>query len=161
MDKKCDIAILGGGPGGYVAALRGAQLKKKVLLIEKDRIGGTCMNRGCIPTKYLLHQTQMLRQLKDNTNIDGPLEKIKLNWARVQEGKRDSVNKLVKGIEFLLKKNGVQIIRGEARLKSERELSVQSQEETRIFSDKIILSAGSESACLPFLQPNGKKIINF
>ena len=159
MDKKCDIAILGGGPGGYVAALRGAQLKKKVLLIEKDRIGGTCMNRGCIPTKYLLHQTQMLRQLKDNTNIDGPLEKIKLNWARVQEGKRDSVNKLVKGIEFLLKKNGVQIIRGEARLKSERELSVQSQEETRIFSDKIILAAGSESACLPFLQPNGKKII--
>ncbi len=159
MDEKCDIAILGGGPGGYVAALRGAQLKKKVLLIEKDLIGGTCMNRGCIPTKYLLHQTQMLRELKDNTNIDGPLENLKLNWTRVQEGKREKVKKLVKGIEFLLKKNGVKIIRGEARLKSERELIVQSKEDTKIFPDKIILATGSESASLPFLQPNGEKII--
>ncbi len=159
MNEKCDIAILGGGPGGYVAALRGAQLKKKVVLIEKDQIGGTCMNRGCIPTKYLLHQTQMLRELKDNTNIDGPLEKLKLNWTRVQEGKRNSVERLVKGIEFLLKKNGVRILRGEARLKSEREVTVQSEEDTKIFADKIILATGSESASLPFLQPNGKKII--
>ncbi len=159
MDEKCDIAILGGGPGGYVAALRGAQLRKKVVLIEKDQIGGTCMNRGCIPTKYLLHQTQMLRELKDNTNIDGPLEKLKLNWTRVQEGKRNSVERLVKGIEFLLKKNGVRILRGEARLKSEREVTVQSEEDTKIFADKIILATGSESASLPFLQPNGKEII--
>jgi len=159
MDEKCDIAILGGGPGGYVAALRGAQLKKKIVLIEKDQIGGTCMNRGCIPTKYLLHQTQMLRELKDNTNIDGPLETLKLNWTRVQEGKRNRVERLVKGIEFLLKKNGVQIIRGKARLKSEREVIVQSEEETKIFADKIILATGSESASLPFLQPNGNEII--
>ncbi len=159
MDEKCDIAILGGGPGGYVAALRGAQLKKKIVLIEKDQIGGTCMNRGCIPTKYLLHQTQMLIELKDNTNIDGPLEKLKLNWTRVQEGKRNSVDRLVKGIEFLLKKNGVRILRGEARLKSEREVIVQSEEDTKIFADKIILATGSESASLPFLQPNGSEII--
>jgi len=159
MEEKYDIAILGGGPGGYVAALRGVQLKKKVLLIEKDQIGGTCMNRGCIPTKYLLHQTQMLKELKDNTNIDGPLEKLKLNWTRVQEGKRDSVERLVKGIEFLLKKNGVRIIRGEARLTSEREVTVQSKEDTKIIADKIILATGSESASLPFLQPNGNEII--
>ncbi len=160
MDEKCDIAVLGGGPGGYVAALRGAQLKKKIVLIEKDQIGGTCMNRGCIPTKYLLHQTQMLRELKDNTNIDGPVEELKLNWARVQEGKKNSVDRLVKGIEFLLKKNGVRIIRGEARLNSARELTIQSDEDTKIFADKIILATGSESASLPFLRPNGKTIIN-
>ncbi len=159
MDEKCDIAILGGGPGGYVAALRGAQLKKKVVLIEKDQIGGTCMNRGCIPAKYLLYQTQMLREFKNNTNIDGPVERLELNWTRVQEGKRNSVERLVKGIEFLLKKNGVRILRGEARLKSEREVIVQSEEVTKIFADNIILAMGSESASLPFIQPNGKKII--
>lgn len=159
MEEKCDIAILGGGPGGYVAALRGAQLKKKVVLVEKEQIGGTCMNRGCIPTKYLLHQTQLLRELKENPNIDGPVEKLKLNWTRVQEGKRDSVERLVKGIEFLLKKNGVQIIRGEARLESEREVTVLSKEDTKIFPDNIILATGSESASLPFIQPNGNQII--
>jgi len=159
MDEKCDIAILGGGPGGYVAAIRGAQLKKKVLLIEKDLIGGTCLNHGCIPTKYLLHQTQMLRELKGQTNIEGPIEQIRLNWSKVQEGKRNSVERLVKGIEFLLKKNGVQILRGEASLKSEKEVAVQSKEEMRIFPDKIILATGSESAGLPFLQPDGKKIV--
>lgn len=159
MDEKCDIAILGGGPGGYVAALRAAQLKKKVVLIEKDQIGGTCMNRGCIPTKYLLYQTQMLTEFKNNTNIDGPLEKLTMNWTRVQTGKRNSVERLVKGIEFLLKKNGVRILRGEARLKSEREVIVQSEENTKIFADNIILAMGSESASLPFLQPDGKRII--
>ena len=156
MDKKCDLAVLGSGPGGYVAAIRGAQLKKKVVLIEKDQIGGTCMNWGCIPTKYLLHQTNMLMELKSNTTLDGPVGKLRLNWTRVQDGKQDIVDRLVKGIEFLLKKNGVQVIRGEARLKSERELTVQSLEDTKIFADHIILATGSESASLPFLQPNGK-----
>lgn len=159
MDKKCDLAVLGSGPGGYVAAIRGAQLKKKVVLIEKDQIGGTCMNWGCIPTKYLLHQTNMLMELKSNTNLDGPVGKLRLNWTRVQDGKQDIVDRLVKGIEFLLKKNGVQVIRGEARLKSERELTVQSLEDTKIFADHIILATGSESASLPFLQPNGKNIL--
>jgi len=159
MDEKCDIAVLGGGPGGYVAALRGAQLKKKVVLVEKEQIGGTCMNHGCIPTKYLLHQTQMLCELRDNPNIDGPVDKLKLNWDRVQEGKQDSVERLVKGIEFLLKKNGVQVIQGEAFLKSEREVTVHSKENIDLFPNSIILATGSESASLPFLQPNGKQII--
>ncbi|MFC2160865.1 dihydrolipoyl dehydrogenase [Acidobacteriota bacterium] len=159
MEIKCDIAVFGGGPGGYVAALRGAQLKKKVVLIEREQIGGTCMNRGCIPTKFLLHQTQMFRELKDNPYIDGPVEKLKLNWVGVQEGKRESVDRLVKGIEFLLKKNGVQVVRGEARLKSEKEVTVFSKEDTKILPDNIILATGSESACLPFIQPDGKEII--
>ena len=66
MNKKFDLAIIGGGPGGYVAALRGAQLKKKVVLFEKDRVGGTCMNWGCIPAKFLLHQTKIFKEAKDN-----------------------------------------------------------------------------------------------
>ena len=159
MEKKCDIAIIGGGPGGYVAALRAAQLKKKVILIEREKLGGTCMNYGCIPTKYLLHQTQMIEDLKSNKNIDGPLEKIKLNWTRVQDGKRDSVKRLIKGIEFLLEKNGVQVVYGEASLRSERKLTVLSDIDIDVFAERIILATGSESASLPFLRPDGKKII--
>ncbi|MGD2295611.1 MAG: dihydrolipoyl dehydrogenase [Candidatus Aminicenantes bacterium] len=159
MDKKWDIVIIGGGPGGYVAAIRAAQLKKKVLLVEKDRIGGTCMNWGCIPTKYLLHQTQLVKDLRENKNIRGPLGEIQLNWAKVQEGKKNCVDRLVKGIAFLLEKNGVGVVRGTARLKSEREVSVLDGDETTYQTDKIVLAAGSEAAGLPFLQPNGKEII--
>ena len=66
MDSKKDIAIIGGGPGGYLAALRAGQLGRKVVLFEEDRIGGTCMNYGCIPTKYLLHQTKILKEVAEN-----------------------------------------------------------------------------------------------
>ncbi|MGB6338876.1 MAG: FAD-dependent oxidoreductase, partial [Candidatus Aminicenantaceae bacterium] len=66
MKEKYDIAVVGGGPGGYVAALRGAQLKKNVVLLERDRVGGTCMNWGCIPTKYLLQQTKIYKDAIDN-----------------------------------------------------------------------------------------------
>lgn len=159
MEKKWDIAVIGGGPGGYVAAIRAAQLKKNVLLVERDRIGGTCMNWGCIPTKYLLHQTQMIRELRENENIDGPVVDITLNWARVQEGKRKSVERLVKGIEFLLQKNGVQIVRGEAFLKSDKEIAIRTDEEKIFNADKIVLATGSEASGLPFLLFNGNEII--
>lgn len=160
MDKKYDLAIIGGGPGGYVAAIRAAQLKKRVVLVEKDRIGGTCMNYGCIPAKYLLHQTKIYRELKENKNIEGPLEKIKCNWNRVQEEKNKIVERLVKGIEFLLRKNGIEIVKGEGFIKSEKQIAVKTEGEDQIFeSDKIILATGSRPAALPFLEPNGKEVV--
>ncbi|TET71610.1 MAG: dihydrolipoyl dehydrogenase [Candidatus Aminicenantes bacterium] len=160
MDKKYDLAIIGGGPGGYVAAIRAAQLKKRVVLIEKDRIGGTCMNYGCIPAKYLLHQTKIYRELKENKNIEGPLEKIKCNWKRVQEEKNKIVERLVKGIEFLLRKNGIEIVKGEGFIKSEKQIAVKTEGGDQILeSDKIILATGSRPAALPFLEPNGKEVV--
>ena len=160
MDKKWDVAILGGGPGGYVAAIRAAQLKKRVVLVEKDRIGGTCMNYGCIPAKYLLHQTKIYRELKENKNIEGPLEKIKCNWKRVQEEKNKIVERLVKGIEFLLRKNGIEIVKGEGFIKSEKQIAVKTEGGDQILeSDKIILATGSRPAALPFLEPNGKEVV--
>ena len=160
MDNKYDLAVIGGGPGGYVAAIRAAQLKKRVVLVEKDRIGGTCMNYGCIPAKYLLHQTKIYRELKENKNIEGPLEKIKCNWKRVQGEKNKIVERLVKGIEFLLRKNGIEIVKGEGFIKSEKQIAVKTEGGDQILeSDKIILATGSRPAVLPFLEPNGKEVV--
>ncbi len=160
MRGKQDLIILGGGPGGYVAALRAAQLKKRVVLIEKDELGGTCMNYGCIPTKYLLHQTQVFRELKKSKNIVGEVDKMKLNWEKIHEEKKSVVDRLVKGIDFLLDKNGVKVIKGTGFLKNENQVSVEENGEAKILeSNSIILAMGSRPAALPFLAPNGKEVI--
>ena len=104
MAEKRDIVIIGGGPGGYLAAMRAAQLKKTVTLVDRDRIGGTCINYGCIPTKYLLHQTKVLKELAGAKNLEGPAGEVKLNWAKVQQGRQAVVDQLVKGLVFLLEK---------------------------------------------------------
>lgn len=160
MQKKWDMIIVGGGPGGYVAALRGTQLKKRVVLIERDRIGGTCMNYGCIPTKYLLYQTKVFEEILESKVVEGPLEKLRLNWKKMQEEKQRIVDQFVQGLDFLLTKNGVTLLKGDARLTGERQVKVQTEtEEMSIEGDKIILATGSSPAELPFLVPNGKEVI--
>jgi dihydrolipoamide dehydrogenase len=160
MDKKYDLAIIGGGPGGYVAAIRAAQLGKKVALIEKDKLGGTCLNYGCIPAKYLLHQTAVFREIQESKNLRGPLKEIKCDWERVQKEKSEVVAKMVKGVEFLLKRNGVEVVKGTGFLKNERQVIVETEgEEKLIEAEKIILAIGSKPTKLPFLAPNGKEVV--
>jgi dihydrolipoamide dehydrogenase len=159
MREKWEIAIIGGGPGGYVAALRAAQLKKRVVLIEKEKIGGTCINHGCIPAKYLLHQAKLFSQLKSNKSFEGPLDKIQCNWKMVQDEKNKVVERLVKGIEFLLKRTGVTLIKGTAHIKNERHIIVMTKEDEFVLEAKtLILAAGSRPAQLPFLTPNGQEV---
>jgi len=161
MNRKYDIAIIGAGPGGYVAAVKAAQLKKRVVVIEKESVGGTCMNWGCIPTKYLLHQTKMYTQTIANDNIDGAKNGLTCNWTRLQNEKSQVVGRLVAGIEFLLKQNGVDVVKGKAQLKSEREIQVCMAGEDQIYeADKIILATGSLSTDLPFLPLNGSEVID-
>ena len=160
MLKKHHLVIIGGGPGGYVAALRAAQLKQKVLLIEEDRIGGTCMNYGCIPTKFLLHQTRMIHELRQNKKLAGPRQDLRLDWPLTQEDKGKVVDRLVRGIEFLLERCGVQVLKGEARLINEKEVRVRDASGEKAFeAENIILATGSRSADLPFLKPDGKMIL--
>lgn len=158
-EEKTEVAIIGAGPGGYVAALRGAQLKKRVILIEEDRVGGTCTNYGCIPTKYLLHETQILKEAKGNSRLKGR-ESLQLDWFEVQKTRQTIIDRLVKGIEFLLEKNGVRLIKGKAHLIDPRHVAVVSnQNEMRIEAERVILAMGSRSADLPFLKADGSKII--
>jgi len=160
MEKKYELAIIGGGPGGYVAAIRAAQLGKKVVLVEKDRLGGTCLNYGCIPAKYLLHETKLYREIQESKNLQGPVKELKCDWQRVQKEKNEVVEKVVRGVEFVLKKNGVELVKGIGFLKSERQVVVKTQEEERILeAEKIILATGSKPTKLPFLAPNGKEVV--
>jgi dihydrolipoamide dehydrogenase len=115
MEK--DILVIGGGPGGYVAAIRAAQLGASVCLIEKDRLGGTCLNRGCIPTKVLYRNAEILNTLKSidefGINIDG----YNINVEKIQSRKQSVIDQLVGGVEQLLKANKVEIVFGTASFK--------------------------------------------
>src|SRR4030042_5490416 len=160
MSEKRDLIIIGGGPGGYVAALRAAQLQKKVTVIEEDRIGGTCMNYGCIPTKFLLSQTKAWSELKHSPRIEGWGENVCLNWPSVQKEKRGIVDRLVRGTEFLLERNGAEGLKGRGELRSERGVLFWGPAgEKALEAEKIILAAGSRSAALPFLKPAGNTVI--
>ena len=97
------IVILGGGPAGYVAAIRAAQLGAEVILVEKDKVGGTCLNRGCIPTKVLLHTTVEIENInKDFKEIGIDITGAEVNWKQLQKRKDKIINKLVAGVEGLL-----------------------------------------------------------
>jgi dihydrolipoamide dehydrogenase len=160
MSEKRDIVIIGGGPGGYLAAMRGAQFRKKITIVEADRIGGTCINYGCIPTKYLLHQTKILKEVVGTRTLEGPTGEIRLNWSRVQQGRQAVVDSLVKGLVFLLEKGKVEIVKGTARLGAGKVVTVRTAEGERAFeADKVIVATGSRAASLPFLKPDGRAVV--
>ncbi|MCX6566362.1 MAG: FAD-dependent oxidoreductase, partial [Candidatus Aminicenantes bacterium] len=162
MNIRKDIAVIGGGPGGYVAALRAAQLGKSVVLFEKEWVGGTCMNIGCIPTKHLLHQTKILREIRTAKTLDGPASQVTLNWARVQEEKRKVVDRLVRGVAFLLQRNGIEFVRGTAVLREERKIAVRTADgEEKLYEvGAVILAHGSRPAELPFLKFDGTSVLS-
>jgi len=160
MVDKRDMVVIGGGPGGYLAAMRAGQLKKSVTLIDRDRVGGTCINYGCIPTKYLLHQTKILKDVAGTKTLEGPVGEVRLNWKKVQEGRQGVVDRLVNGIVFLLEKGKVEIVKAPARLRSDRSVVVRTPEGERVYeAEKVIVATGSRAASLPFLKPNGRTVI--
>jgi dihydrolipoamide dehydrogenase len=145
-----DVAVDGGGPGGYVAAIRAAQLGAKVLLAEKDKIGGVCLNRGCIPTKALLKSADKWRELKNCAAFGLKAENIGFDFAAVTARKDEVVAQLQSGIVKLVKSNHVAVVSGTAVLRGPKEIEVTAQAEKSSFTtDKIILAAGSVSAGLP------------
>ncbi|MCF8009814.1 MAG: dihydrolipoyl dehydrogenase [Clostridiales bacterium] len=154
-----DIAVIGGGPGGYVAAIRAAQLGAKVAVIEKDELGGTCLNRGCIPTKSLLASAEKLDDVKKAAEFGIEVEEPKINMRKVQERKNDVVKKLVGGINQLFKKNKVEYIKGTAKVSSPNEIVCSGEETKTITCSNIIIAAGSKPALIKSLGYNGKTVI--
>lgn len=146
-----DIVIIGGGPGGYVSAIRAAQLGGKVTLIEQNELGGTCLNRGCIPTKALLRGVELLELLEGSKDFGIHVGGISVDFLRLMARKDRSVKTLVAGVAGLMKANGIEVIKGQAQLLSPREIEV-LDEQGRKFAfqaRKIILATGSISADLP------------
>lgn len=144
------IIVVGGGPGGYVAAIRAAQLGAEVHIVEAESMGGTCLNVGCIPTKALLHTAELYRMLQQGKSIGLKTENISVDWTALQNRKKTVVNKLVKGVESLLKANKVIVHRGSAALKDARTVEITGAEQTSITADAVILAVGSEPVKIPF-----------
>jgi dihydrolipoamide dehydrogenase len=119
-----DIAILGGGPGGYVAAIYAGKKKAKVALIEKADIGGTCLNRGCIPTKALIHSANLYKNIEQANKFGLAVSGVDVNWDSVQYNKQTIVTKLTKGVESLLKANGVTTYRGYGELQDKNTIKI-------------------------------------
>ncbi len=145
------IAILGGGPAGYVAAVRAAQLGAEVVLIEKNKVGGTCLNRGCIPTKVLLHTAVEIEKANNDFKEMGiEIAEAKVNWKQLQKRKDKIISRLVGGVEGLLKSNKIIKIAGEGRFKSTREIIVKNgSEEAIVGFDYAVIATGSKPALIP------------
>ncbi|MDK2878013.1 MAG: dihydrolipoamide dehydrogenase [Thermoanaerobacteraceae bacterium] len=145
-----DIVIIGGGPGGYVAAIYAGKKKAKVALIEKDKLGGTCLNRGCIPTKALIHSANLLNEIKNAKRFGITAEDIKADWQAIQQNKETIVKTLRTGVENLLKANGVTTYKGTAKLLDKNTVKITyNTGEENITAEKIILATGSSPVIVP------------
>ncbi len=150
MEEK-DIVIIGGGPAGYVAAIRAAQLGGKVTLIEKDTLGGTCLNRGCIPSKSLLHSVELFHSIKNAEQYGIKATDVSINLAKMQANKNKVVSTLVAGVQSLLVGNKVEVIKGRAKLTPSRQVEIDTGQEQKqtIQAKKIILATGGKPIRLP------------
>ncbi|NMA83864.1 MAG: dihydrolipoyl dehydrogenase [Epulopiscium sp.] len=145
---EADIAILGGGPGGYVAAIQGAKLGAKVILIEKDKVGGTCLNRGCIPTKALVRSAQVYEDIKNAEQYGITLENHAIDMEKVIKRKDSIVENLVQGIEHLLNKQKITLKTGNGKLIDPN--TIQIDEKTLVRAKNIIIATGSKVCTPPF-----------
>ncbi|MDQ6851163.1 MAG: dihydrolipoyl dehydrogenase [Actinomycetota bacterium] len=155
-DKQSDLVILGGGSGGYAAALRAAELGKSVVLIEKDKIGGTCLHRGCIPTKALLHAGEIADGARESASFGVNASFDGIDMAGVHKYKDGVVGKNWKGLQGLIKSRGIETVEGEGRLTGPKSVQVGDGTYT---ATNIILATGSYSRTLPGLELDGERVI--
>ena len=158
---KKELVIIGGGPGGYVAAIRAAQLGVTVTLIEQDRIGGTCLNRGCIPTKAFYKNAEVISLMQASEEFGVTLPSFDFDMKKVLERKNDVVSRVCGGVEQLLKGNRIEVLRGTARFVGAKSLIVTDTAgiETRIEPERILIATGSKPT--PLIEPgmNSPKVI--
>ncbi|PNQ80383.1 dihydrolipoyl dehydrogenase [Paenibacillus sp. F4] len=169
MTIHCDVAILGGGTGGYVAAIRAAQLGKEVVIIEKDKLGGTCLHRGCIPSKALLRSAEVYATIKESAQYGIETSGAQLVFPKVQERKEAVVEQLHQGVQFLMRKNKITILSGKGRVIGPSIFSPKSGavaveledgEMETIVPAHLIIATGSRPRVLSGLEPDGEFILS-
>ena len=156
--SKYDVIVLGSGPGGYVTAIRASQLGLKTAVIEKESLGGVCLNWGCIPTKALLKSAQVFEYLKHAGDYGLKVEAYDKDFDAVVNRSRNVAEGMSKGVQFLMKKNKIDVISGYGTLKSGKKVDVDG---TEYSADHIIIATGARSRELPSLPQDGKKVIGY
>lgn len=164
MANSFDLIVVGSGPGGYVAAIRASQLGKKVAIVERESLGGICLNWGCIPTKALLKSAQVYEYMQHAKDYGLTVEKFGADFPAVVKRSRDVAEGMSKGVQFLMKKNKIETILGNARLTKDKKVEVTMNEggKKEIYSaPHIILATGARSRSLDHMKIDGKKIIGY
>lgn len=159
MDKY-DVIVIGGGPGGYVAAIRCSQLGLKTALVEKDALGGVCLNWGCIPTKSLLHNAEVISLLKQGKiyGFDFDMDSLKVDYGAAQKRSREVSSKLVKGIEYLMKKNKIDTFFGTARFTDKYRIEIEPEGQV-LEGKNIIIAAGSKANLIPGIASENQNML--
>ncbi len=156
--SKYDVIVLGSGPGGYVTAIRASQLGLKTAVIEKESLGGVCLNWGCIPTKALLKSAQVFDYLKHAEDYGLSVKQYNKDFTKVVARSRSVADGMSKGVQFLMKKNKIDVLKGFGKLKPGKKVDVEG---TEYSADHIIVATGSRSRVLPNLPQDGKKVIGY
>ena len=161
--SKYDIIVLGSGPGGYVTAIRASQLGLKTAVIEKESLGGICLNWGCIPTKALLKSAQVFEYLKHAEDYGLSVENPDKDFTKVVKRSRNIAEGMSNGIKFLMKKNKIDVINGFGKVKAGKKVDVTAEDGTitEYSADHIIIATGARSRELPSLPQDGKKVIGY
>ena len=158
-----DVVVIGTGPGGYPAAIRASQLGLKVAVIEKESLGGICLNWGCIPTKALLKSAQVYEYMKHSADYGINASSVQHDFSAVIKRSRGVADKMSKGVTFLMKKNKIDVIMGYGKVKAKGQVEVTAADGSKqiIESKYIILATGGRSRELPNLKQDGNKVIGY
>ncbi|MGC9954735.1 MAG: dihydrolipoyl dehydrogenase [Rhizomicrobium sp.] len=159
MSETFDVIVVGGGPGGYVSAIRAAQLGLKTAVVERDKLGGICLNWGCIPTKALLRSSEIWHLMHRLNEFGFSADNLKFDLAKIVERSRKVSQQLSNGVGFLMKKHKITVVPGEARLSGRGKLVVTKDGiSTEIAAKNIVLATGARARTLPGVEPDGKLV---
>ena len=162
MSKKYDLIVLGSGPGGYVTAIRASQLGLKTAIIEKESLGGVCLNWGCIPTKALLKSAQVFEYLKNADSYGLKIKDFDKDFESVVTRSRNVADGMSKGVNFLMKKNKIDVITGYGKILPNKNISVENNGQTENFeANNIVIATGGRSRVIESIPQDGKKIIGY
>ena len=173
MSGKYGVIVIGAGPGGYVAAIKAAKLGLKTAIIEERRAGGTCLNRGCIPAKAMIHASSLYREMKEAERFGVSASDVTYDYGKIVAYKEETTDKLVQGVEQLLKANGVDVYEGKGTLLEEKKVRIQKKvedeedstiaestaDDTVIEGENIILASGSKPLILPIPGMDNERVL--